>query len=1412
MRFEKQLRRCRRAVSEIIGNLLILAITVTLFSSVMFYVMNMPSPDEDTYADMNYAISDFLSDNSRWVNITHKGGQTLYNSTTDIYIYEYNFTSSSYNAYCVYIGNSTPSIGEEWTPGETWRFKMTGIEEGTPISIMIVDTSTGDSIWDADLIGGEVTSTYAPIIGVRGTTPSTIIDGSSFIIYATVSDPNNDLNKNSVYVNATSIGLGWVQLTDNDNNGVYTSGSLAGKLAMDGKVVLINATDDEGKTTKAQMTLSAEQASTGGGNTTQYFGPFNEYPGYFVNGTYPPNASGGQSDSGGTTFYYIRRQSDNNITREFEPGEAYYIEVYSNKLINLALENSFYIYNPSTGAAISGTDTTNAFSYGGIYSTFYRYYINLTAPTQALKFPIEIALRDNTGTVIEIYDSIIVSGASYPILKTYKLNSTSGLLEECNTFNHTDTVYLKIITKDVDSTITAVTMNSLQINAYTGKYIVKQIPPTATTWYSGAEPALAENSPLTQIYKTAKSTLAAGRVVDSNLNSVYTIQIDLLNANQGWWLSGTNSYTLLIPVFTDSGSYGVGETYYKMSYQFNVTAPKDTTDLVASVGSGSLTWSASGAVWDDNALYWYENGETFSQWDATEIDADTYDGPIGMEMVDVDNDGYLDVVVGFQDSSISIAWYRNEKSDGSKWSTFPYTICTAFDALSGLQRATNNPSYTYKDTTNEDMSVWATSYSTDHFSSDYYSQNEIVGAIKAGDFDGDGDMDIVASFVHAVVYTTASGSGDADYSNSFGMYFNRGIYVFWNDGSWTRTQLEGTAVYTNQDTNPAAMDLAVDDLNQDGVDDIVAVYETGVTSIWLNKYLTVIGTSSTPQLDSFGTGSKVAAANVPTVSGTTPWSHTSTGACSVAPSVDIADVDLNGYPDIIRTSTVTSSSSSTVTVIRTMTTAATTSIQTPNAEYTNGTSASVSGTYANLANDNDVYETLTEVYLETVNVTSVPSAIYNDVLSTYDDTTTGQTLSSLAISDSNTYVVGATEKMSIFSFGLNSAYSSYPITQVQLTVNYLVDSGYLGTNYIQYSMDGVTWYNTTVKPSSSEANVTKTIDLRSLGVDTWSELQSLRVFFNNNGTAGAVRFDYVNLIMKFAESRWLEYHYEIPNISTMITHQLSMVAMTATTGETFDVYYSTDNNIWYPAFSYMNTTEETKVILLPHTTNDVYYLKIMTTDSTSSDTTNNTLLIDQLIVTHTSPNVYWPSGSTMSISFSMGSNNEWISALAVGDVTAAGSSKYPDGYPDIIVGTTAVGTGARTLMIAPSTGSGTFSTSNLVDTSELAANVGGSNALYNSYGIALGDFNGDGYTDIALIIGYAPGRSGGSAASIWLYRNDPSVGQWDEQVLNILASGESAINLVAGSVDINILYPVLGVMGMVAAGGVINKVERRRKK
>ncbi len=272
----------------------------------------------------------------------------------------------------------------------------------------------------------------------------------------------------------------------------------------------------------------------------------------------------------------------------------------------------------------------------------------------------------------------------------------------------------------------------------------------------------------------------------------------------------------------------------------------------------------------------------------------------------MDNDGRKDLVVGYQDSTVAIAWYRNEKVDGSKWSTLPYIIATPFDALSGQQASMQSHSLgtwygnSDKGTVNEDVTVWSedrTSFVSRYSGDDYISLNEIVGAIKSGDFNGDGKLDLVASFMHPVVWTTASSEGGANYQNSQGMFFNRGIYVFWNDGSWTKTQITGTNLYTNQDANPAALDLAVGDLNRDGVDDIVAVYETGVTKIWLNQWKQVIGNSANPKSDAFGVGSLVPSSNVPTIPGTDPWDHVQRSPCGPGQTWTY------GYLDIVVRST-----------------------------------------------------------------------------------------------------------------------------------------------------------------------------------------------------------------------------------------------------------------------------------------------------------------------------------------------------------------------------------------------------------------------------------------------------------------------------------------------------------------------------
>jgi hypothetical protein len=419
-----------------------------------------------------------------------------------------------------------------------------------------------------------------------------------------------------------------------------------------------------------------------------------------------------------------------------------------------------------------------------------------------------------------------------------------------------------------------VTCGKIEISDYSGRYVIAKAPPASTVYPA----APAYSAPVSSVYKTSSSTNSATRVADidpTGKAGVYSVYIDLKAADLGWWLAKKNAYTLRISFFaeTDDGSGRTFETYYELSAQLNVTAPLTMADVVASVGTGSYTWSSAGASWTGNKLMWYEKGTGSEQWSQTTIANPTYNGPLGLIITDMDNDGINDVVVGFQDQTMSIAWYKSLNVDGKSWSETPNIISLPFDAYAGQQPA-NPTGSNYRNSlygtnnfgnANEDVSVYhpaATLYQsflsydfpggfiTSFDGTPYIAQNEICVAIAAGDFNGDGYKDIVASYAHAVVYSTAQRDSEMnDQSKNSVMFFNRGVYVFWNDGYWTKTALTSTMDWTtgnpgtdmnqlgaNTNLNPAVLDLAVADLNKDGCDDIVGVYETGKTNIWMSNF------------------------------------------------------------------------------------------------------------------------------------------------------------------------------------------------------------------------------------------------------------------------------------------------------------------------------------------------------------------------------------------------------------------------------------------------------------------------------------------------------------------------------------------------------------------------------------------------
>jgi hypothetical protein len=1402
----------KHGVSEIIGNILILGITVTLFSSIMWFVTAMPTPQEHAYADMTSGINTGYSPSTGgWasISVSHKGGQELKNDATGIYIW-----INDSNPLRFKINSSAPSIGNSWTAGEVWHINLTNVvfpvgkdPSRARISLMITDTAKNSEVYTVILNGGEsATSPIPPIIGARGTTPSPTYVGDSFYYYVTVTDPNNDLRKHSVYLDASAINPIWgsLKMSDSNNDGVFTVASPAiADLSWNGKVVLVNATDNAGHSAIGRITLSILYKSTGGG--TQY-GPYYNYSSYFVNGTYPPDATGGESGGSGgvagTTFYYIRHLPDMVITRNFEVGDQVMIEIYSDALKNLALENDFFLYHPLTGNPLTPPTSTDAFKYGGIYGTFHRYIFNFTVPSVGLIYPIQIKLKDNTGTVTNIVDQINVGGANYPGLLTYRLDSVTGNFVACKDFNHTDRVYIKMITKDVDPVLTTVTVGTMEISDYTGRYIIKATPPAASA-YPAAPNYVA---PMSSVYKTGP--ISSTRLADNNQVSTtkYTVYLDLKDAYQGWWLPRTNAYTMRLSLLSDTGP-ATGEIYYSQSVQINITAPLTTTDIVASIGSGSYTWSSTGASWTNNKLAWFSNAEGNGQWKKTTIADPTYSGPLAMFLSDINNDGYNDLVVGYQDAAVSIAVYYNQKADGSTWSESPTLICPAFDANPGLQAANTND----KGLANEDVSVYKTQNGKRFYGdSGDYLQNELVVSMASGDFDSDGDQDVVASFTHIVTYTNANGEGSATWDNSRPMFFNRGIYVFWNEGSWIKQQLYGTNTYTNADTNPAATSVATADFNQDGYPDIVGVYEDGTTKVWLNRYMESTGDK---RAGAFGTAASLVTL-APTVAGTNPWRWDTLSQSNWPDNYALAKVvaeqiGYGNYPDIVRTST----SSNTVSVFYTTPTSATQTLFNPFNQYG---LATVTGTMGNLASNDSKWENLTEAYLNYPIDKATPTA-----KGISDDT--GQSVNNLWSSDGSTYQVNGSKTMYLTAFGTNAGYAGKIVASAWLTIKYSADSNYGGTQSLKISTnEGATTTTTNITPQSNENNKIGWYNLLANGVNTYSKLSSLDVSFLSNSPPGqgSVRIDYLWLQVEFVDTRAVDWTWELNNTITSPLHELTVVGKVLAVGETFQLMYSPDNTNWFNLTQISSTTQTTWVFQLDHTTNSKYFFRVVdlnrgAAEQPSGDMINNTVCLNWIQLRNFMPQVTWLTSDKVDIApisgLGSGTSEERVTAIAVGDLGKISGDHKADGWPDIVVGTSKVGGGDEThsVYILAQTGEKSF-TSVPLTTHNLAVTAT-SNALYDIANINLGDLNGDGNLDIVFTVGFAPGQSTSTpAATLWMIENEPLPGAWQftDQPVNVLGANQAAINAITGNVDLTIFMPFLGVLGVLAA----EAITRKRKK
>jgi hypothetical protein len=228
-RSRRSFRRNGRGVSEVVATILLLGLTVTLFSSIFFFVNTFPRPPSQSASQFQGSL--LFTPNGGYITnvlILHLSGQVLSSPVTTIYMRS-SANPGFYSAqYTVAQGLNGSNY---WALGQTWNISLTSTgpqpgpsPNGDPVpDNMTVYILSGTQLIFTVTLPGQVPA-LAPYFTNFGTKPSPPVVAQAFNITIFVS--STDLNTHSVYVNISQLpGVSGALL----NAQKMTKGSLPGE-------------------------------------------------------------------------------------------------------------------------------------------------------------------------------------------------------------------------------------------------------------------------------------------------------------------------------------------------------------------------------------------------------------------------------------------------------------------------------------------------------------------------------------------------------------------------------------------------------------------------------------------------------------------------------------------------------------------------------------------------------------------------------------------------------------------------------------------------------------------------------------------------------------------------------------------------------------------------------------------------------------------------------------------------------------------------------------------------------------------------------------------------------------------------------------------------------------------------------
>lgn len=244
----------RRGVSDVVGTILLLALTVTLFSSIFFFVSTFPSPAPQPVNQFSASLTyDSTGTHIVGVNVLHLAGPAVSGSAL-VYLYSSRQPSAFTSPFSVSSGISNAPV---WNLGQTWTKDITSYAIVAPDNITISVVTTSQLLFRVTLPGPQP-STLPTFVRVA-VSPSQPSVGGAFTISAQIQDSN--LRTGSVFANLSLLpgvtGSGLFQMTYSAVTGLWSYNVPGGTTTSTGSFYLfVNATDGSGLRNSIAFTVT----------------------------------------------------------------------------------------------------------------------------------------------------------------------------------------------------------------------------------------------------------------------------------------------------------------------------------------------------------------------------------------------------------------------------------------------------------------------------------------------------------------------------------------------------------------------------------------------------------------------------------------------------------------------------------------------------------------------------------------------------------------------------------------------------------------------------------------------------------------------------------------------------------------------------------------------------------------------------------------------------------------------------------------------------------------------------------------------------------------------------------------------------------------------------------------------------